>query len=338
MDTPFAGFGGAIDQDLSCKRCGYNLRGLREENLCPECGTPVGRSTTADLLRFADPNWMGRVAAGVNLLVWALLLGILLGCLSGISGLFIGSVLPQLFVTLGMLFVNLLGVWWITTPDPSGIGEEQRRNPRKIVRFATIIAGIGGIWNIVGTYLVPGAFLWAASLIVMVATQLVGLINEWFKYRLYEGLAIRVPDPTLAGRARFLRWASAIILAVMLLGIIFSKSLAFAMPLPTTSAPASQSVSFSVTTGSQPAVSSTPSASFSFPVGSSPPGTPGTAAMPKFGAGAMVGMIMLGVAGIAMAIVGILTILFLLRLRKSLREQAQLAKLTWAANLGGGNP
>lgn len=206
MDTPFAGFGGVIDQDLSCKRCGYNLRGLREENLCPECGTPVGRSTTADLLRFADPNWVGRVAAGANLLVWALLLGILLGCLSGVGGMVTGSVLPQLFVSAGLLLVSLLGVWWLTTPDPSGIGEEQRRNPRKIVRIASVIAGIGGIWNVVGTYLVPGALLWIVPLIVTAVTQLVGLVAEWYKYRVYEALANRVPDPTLAGRARFLRW------------------------------------------------------------------------------------------------------------------------------------
>ena len=32
---------GAIDTDLSCVICGYNLRGLTEDLACPECGTPI---------------------------------------------------------------------------------------------------------------------------------------------------------------------------------------------------------------------------------------------------------------------------------------------------------
>lgn len=50
----------------------------------------------------------------------------------------------------------------------------------------------------------------------------------------------------------------------------------------------------------------------------------------------MVGMIALSVGGLALLVISLLTIFFLLRLRKLLQEQAQLARLTWAANLGGG--
>ncbi len=44
---------GSLAVDLKCKKCAYNLRGLREDGRCPECGTPVGLSTRGDLLRFA---------------------------------------------------------------------------------------------------------------------------------------------------------------------------------------------------------------------------------------------------------------------------------------------
>ena len=36
---------GQLDQDLACRRCGYNLRGLSTDGACPECGTAVGQST-----------------------------------------------------------------------------------------------------------------------------------------------------------------------------------------------------------------------------------------------------------------------------------------------------
>jgi len=32
---------GFIDQDRPCCRCGYDLRGLRPEGRCPECGTVI---------------------------------------------------------------------------------------------------------------------------------------------------------------------------------------------------------------------------------------------------------------------------------------------------------
>lgn len=33
--------GRQIEPDLSCDRCGYNLRGLRYGGRCPECGLPI---------------------------------------------------------------------------------------------------------------------------------------------------------------------------------------------------------------------------------------------------------------------------------------------------------
>ena len=33
---------GALDRDIKCSRCGYNLRGLTDPVTCPECGTDPG--------------------------------------------------------------------------------------------------------------------------------------------------------------------------------------------------------------------------------------------------------------------------------------------------------
>ena len=35
---------GRIDQDLPCLKCGYNLRGLRDDGECPDCGNDVGNA------------------------------------------------------------------------------------------------------------------------------------------------------------------------------------------------------------------------------------------------------------------------------------------------------
>ena len=51
---------GLVVIDLSCRRCGYNLRTLAEAGRCPECGSPVGLSTRGNFLQFADPDWVAR--------------------------------------------------------------------------------------------------------------------------------------------------------------------------------------------------------------------------------------------------------------------------------------
>ncbi len=61
----------AIDHDLSCMICGYNLRALAPAGLCPECGTDIARSTQGDLLKFADRKWVGSVYRGTCLLTIA---------------------------------------------------------------------------------------------------------------------------------------------------------------------------------------------------------------------------------------------------------------------------
>ena len=33
-----------IQQTIKCIRCGYNLRGLREDGNCPECNAPIAKS------------------------------------------------------------------------------------------------------------------------------------------------------------------------------------------------------------------------------------------------------------------------------------------------------
>ena len=58
----------ALDQNLPCLRCGYNLRTLNNDTRCPECSTSVAASLDTTLLRYADPSWTSILALCMGLM------------------------------------------------------------------------------------------------------------------------------------------------------------------------------------------------------------------------------------------------------------------------------
>jgi len=63
---------GEVDQ---CYRCGYVLRGIGDDQPCPECGLLARRSRRpSDELHYTRPRWLRRVSRGSNLLLLAILL------------------------------------------------------------------------------------------------------------------------------------------------------------------------------------------------------------------------------------------------------------------------
>jgi hypothetical protein len=60
----------AVPSDPLCLRCGYNLRGLDAEKVCPECGLGVARSLDPrSEFHRGRPIWLNRLAAGARLLL-----------------------------------------------------------------------------------------------------------------------------------------------------------------------------------------------------------------------------------------------------------------------------
>jgi hypothetical protein len=81
----------------ACLRCGQSLHGLADEQPCPGCGLPAGRSRRpSDALHHTRPAWLRRLSAGVWLLlpalpvacVWALVLIVLDVSSARLTGLF----------------------------------------------------------------------------------------------------------------------------------------------------------------------------------------------------------------------------------------------------------
>lgn len=299
---------GYLAGDVACRKCGYNLHGAHPEGSCPECGTAVGISTQGDLLRFADPGWVEKLAKGVSLMLWGLLIAFVVGIFGSVVATVVvratgpGQLSP-VFTIVNVLAgaVSYYGVWLLTSVDPSGVSEDRYARARKFIRFALL-------FGIVVQVLQPFAELGAVQaqklllviLIIGIVSGLVGSVGEFAKYTYLGHLAARIPDDKLMSRANWLRWALSILLAF---GVISGMGFALWGLLAGGG-------------GTGPAAAG---------------GAPGTrAAGPRGGA-------FVGIACVA----GLLTLFYLIclllavrlqyRLGKQFKQQAALARQTWAA-------
>ena len=216
---------GAVALDTPCRTCGYNLRGLSRDGQCPECGAPVSQSLGNHLLRHSDPAWLDTLARGAGLILLSIVAGIVLGLLVGIgvqvavwqgAGNAAGTV-ALLGGGLGLLVgaVQVYGAWLLTEPDPSGVGEDQYGTVRKVVRVALIVGLVSSGLNLLANTLPP-----EPRQVVALAAGALGLVQVagFFAGLLYlRRLAMRVPDPDAASRAKLLLYAIPICYAVLAL-------------------------------------------------------------------------------------------------------------------------
>jgi hypothetical protein len=122
-------------EDLPCRSCGYNLRTLSTDTICPECGTPVVSSLRGELLRDADPAWLHWMNIGCTCLYW------------GVWCTFIAYIFFQSFrrtwprstlVSAAAVFIAA-GTWMLGSPDPSGIGENRYGHLRSWARGTSLL-------------------------------------------------------------------------------------------------------------------------------------------------------------------------------------------------------
>lgn len=140
-----------VTANIACRSCGYNLRGVDREGLCPECGTSVEWSLRGFQLRFADRRWLKKLCRGSQLVVTSMTLLFEVG---GIIALFAllpfgtsyRSTVTNILEILGfvwissVLLMHVTGVWYMTLPEPNV--QESRRIliVRRVTRMVTVIA------------------------------------------------------------------------------------------------------------------------------------------------------------------------------------------------------
>ncbi len=210
---------GRIANDLSCRRCGYNLRGLNQEAACPECATAIGRSIHGDLLRFCDPAWVDRLAKGSRWIISGFLVSFALGWarfgIAFAAGNFFGGNLPVPLLVAATSLVSaasglviVVGIWWLTTPDPGEIEAEPSLAVRAIARWCVMPQIIVWPLRMIGT---PGGPFLLATIVgvVVFVGELAGLVY-------LRKLAIKIPRELLARQTRIVMWAYGSTNAVLL--------------------------------------------------------------------------------------------------------------------------
>lgn len=210
-----------------CRKCSYDLRTLPVTGNCPECGSPVGVSIYGELLRFSDPSWVHKLAQGV----FFILVGIFIIIGVVILAIFLAGVRAlaphanQIFIRFlsfcGNVFV-LIGSWFVTEPDPSGIGEDKYGTSRKVIRVTLLLGVLNSLLTFVSQFSVlqpPGRQLIQAIGSVL---GLAGIVGVFAQLQYFAKLALRIPDDSLSGRASFLKTALSVSYGLfLLLGLVF---------------------------------------------------------------------------------------------------------------------
>ncbi len=163
----------ALDE---CYRCGYDLRGIADDQACPECGLLAQRSRReSDELHLTRPGWLKRLSLGV----WTILLGLatfsvglaiqqeLQAKLYSIVVRFglsasqldvLDRVLPLVLLVIPFAML-LTGCWLLTTPEGYPPADYADRRRRRIVRITALLPAIAAVLK----QLLPIAFFQISS-------------------------------------------------------------------------------------------------------------------------------------------------------------------------------
>lgn len=318
---------GRLETDVTCRKCGYNLRGLLPDGVCPECATAVGRSLHGDLLRFCDPDWVQKLASGMNWIVAGIVATVALSCAGGglagalsiwRPGDFVLPMIAAQFIGAMILFV---GYWRVTSPDPGRVQTENQLAARRLVRGTQII-------SLATIPLTPvlGASSTLIRATITIARTIVWIVGLLALSIYARQLALRIPDDKLARSTRIVMWGFTLVAALTaastVAGAILLASVKPAAVFPTTmtAAPPGGRARITLPSGSR-----TLTTNVAIPIPVPPP--PGLA-----GLGALFGFAGCGV-GVAALVFGVWSLRLIDRYRKALNEAANLARRTWAAQV-----
>jgi hypothetical protein len=201
-----------------CRHCGYDLHGLPADGRCPECGSGVGESLSAELLIFADPNLLATLVRGVRILLIGFGLVVVLFFIVGFA--FVRShsedVCDAVLEIGGASIVCwcAVGSWLVSRPDPSGCGEREFGRSRKIARVALLLGAAQGLLDCAFVFggrrlAIYLSFVGAETILA----QVIGVVGVFAHLDYF-------PEYDLSQRARFLKSALGISGGILVLVII----------------------------------------------------------------------------------------------------------------------
>ena len=200
--------------EVLCVGCGYSLRGLNAEGVCPECGIPVERSLVDDRLANAEPSWLARICrgqawltVGASTLAWTTIAGLIAVILLPLAmfpfQLQVQSVVLLVFwiawliLVVASLLASAIGGFLVTSLEPRETLRESTGSVRQIVRWGfvavigVVVVGNGlQLWGpLANQWLIQIAVVFSALVALAVA---INSLMQWL-----AGIAERIPDFTL---------------------------------------------------------------------------------------------------------------------------------------------
>lgn len=233
---------GRLAEDLTCRSCGYNLRGLNPQATCPECSTPIDRSIHGDLLQFCDPAWVGRMGKGLQLIIIGLLVNVAYSIIFGSAIVLLTSTGTSMMTTViavagaigaALSLITVIGAWMLTTVDPGQAEAEQPMTARRLARWCIlarvaaaplelIVSPLGGMG--LGTLGAPFTPRLMIPMVGLVALGMIALIGTAAGLIYLRQLALRIPRESLAKQTRIVMWGYVICSAV---GFVLSVGTVF---------------------------------------------------------------------------------------------------------------
>ncbi|MGB0767365.1 MAG: hypothetical protein ACPGYV_06615 [Phycisphaeraceae bacterium] len=215
-----------LSWDVTCRGCGYNLRGHRFDAGCSECGLPVFESLHREELAGQDPDWikslrngMTTLLAGICVMILVVLVGFVIGFNSAMNSANQGPPAPgaQPTADTGILLFSLAStlvsaaifgaaIWLTTAPEPN---PPSPQTTRVVARWGFAIAfTLSVIGSLVGVMMPPGQSQagTAASYGLNIVNTLATCVAVPAILLYLRSLAERIPNPGLASQTLVVTW------------------------------------------------------------------------------------------------------------------------------------
>ncbi len=197
VDDPTA----TLTADIPCIDCGYNLRGLLLEMMCPECNGPVKQSVHGNLLKYSDPKWLARIRLGVQLLLWNILVGVGIVTMGAALSI-MGSPAMGAMISLVGAALGTCAVFLITAQEPRVAHQEALVSLRRVMRTCAVV-------NLLGPPIVQTPKVMSFPMVmvaVSAALAVAGIISYFGQFVYLRRFARRVPDFKLAKSTTVVMW------------------------------------------------------------------------------------------------------------------------------------